>query len=374
MSYDVVVTSPATGVGRSQGAVNFAARAVDQFARKAGMEIDPDNAPTVDEKPLTPYEHQVKAHWEQCYESAAEQIRAAGGEAALDQAVRNATHRADAMAARKAETRLLIAQLKWRHADPGTAGVPNREFLARRPDLTERPPFDAVKALRDGAPVPAAIFPAPPLPDGRKVGDAQWAKIDAEMDAAFVRNVAKNRRIQDERRQARQKQTPPANSPVLGSLGLKLKRHWETYLPKMTAELRSAGTLESRLHETEQQMLEQEATMIQQGMSPDQARETTREIGFLPAEPTRGATTSPTPSTPAAADWDAVHKKIAQEMDSAFVRNVAKNRAIQAENKAARVSADVLTRIDRAMDEAFVKNVARNRQIQADQKAGRQKE
>jgi hypothetical protein len=72
--------------------------------------------------------------------------------------------------------------------------------------------------------------------------------------------------------------------PVLGSLGLKLKRHWETHLPKMTAQLRAELMLLHRLHETEQQMLKQEAILIQRGMSPDQARETTREIGFLPEE------------------------------------------------------------------------------------------
>jgi hypothetical protein len=76
----------------------------------------------------------------------------------------------------------------------------------------------------------------------------------------------------------------PMSAPGLGPLALQLKRHWATYLPKMTAELRAQGTLDVRLHETAQQMLEQEATMIHQGMAPDQARETTREIGFLPAE------------------------------------------------------------------------------------------
>lgn len=203
------------------------------------MEIDPDNPPSLDEELLTPYEHQVKDHWKECYASAVEPLRARGGEAALEQAVRNATHRAQTHAAAEAEIRTLIAQLKWRHADPGTVGVPNEEFLDRRPDLVVLPPFDAVKDPRDAATVPA-VFPVPP-------------------------------------------------------------------------------------------------------------------------------------STPARAEWDAVHKRIAKEMDAAFVKNVAKNRAIQDQKTAARVSADVLAKIDREMNAAFVKNVAKNRAMQAEKKASRKK-
>jgi hypothetical protein len=102
--------------------------------------------------------------------------------------------------------------------------------------------------------------------------------------------------------------------PVLGGLGLKLKRHWETYLPNMVAELRAQGTLDERLHEIEQQMLEQEVTLMQQGMSADQARETTREIGFLPeenseAEEPPASTTGSATMTPPSTRPDPLDKK-----------------------------------------------------------------
>ncbi len=92
---------------------------------------------------------------------------------------------------------------------------------------------------------------------------------------------------------------------ILGSLGLKLKRHWETHCPRMVAELKANGTLDERLAETELAMLNQEATLIQQGLAPDQAREMTREIGFLPEEddadaPTADSTTASPTTTPSA--------------------------------------------------------------------------
>ena len=70
----------------------------------------------------------------------------------------------------------------------------------------------------------------------------------------------------------------------MGALELQLKRHWAEHLPKMYAELEANGTLDSRLKETADQMREQETTMLRQGINPDQAREMTREIGFLPGE------------------------------------------------------------------------------------------
>ena len=48
---------------------------------------------------------------------------------------------------------------------------------------------------------------------------------------------------------------------------------------------------------------------------------------------------SPTPSTTARAAWDAVHQKIAQEMDAAFARNIVKNKAIQDQRRAEREAA-----------------------------------
>lgn len=90
---------------------------------------------------------------------------------------------------------------------------------------------------------------------------------------------------------------------TLGSLGLKLKHHWQEHRPRMVAELQRAGTLDQRLAETERRMLEQEADLIQGGMSPDQAREMTREIGFLPEEgdePQQDSTTASRTTTPLA--------------------------------------------------------------------------
>ncbi len=52
----------------------------------------------------------------------------------------------------------------------------------------------------------------------------------------------------------------------------------------MTAELHAAGTLETMLDETAERMRDEQATLIQQGMAPDQARATIRKMGFLPEE------------------------------------------------------------------------------------------
>lgn len=70
----------------------------------------------------------------------------------------------------------------------------------------------------------------------------------------------------------------------LSPLALQLKRHWAEYLPQMTAELQANGSLHQQLEETAQTMRDQEAELLQKGLHPDQAREMTREIGFLPAE------------------------------------------------------------------------------------------
>lgn len=76
-----------------------------------------------------------------------------------------------------------------------------------------------------------------------------------------------------------------APPPTLGALGLKIRRHWQEQRPKMTQALQSEGKLDRAVHAAEQLTLQAEAQAIQQGMSPDQARELTRqEWAFLPSE------------------------------------------------------------------------------------------
>jgi len=74
-------------------------------------------------------------------------------------------------------------------------------------------------------------------------------------------------------------------SPTLGSLGRQILRHWKAQRPKMTRALEAEGKLQQAVYAAEQLTLQAEAQAIQQGMSPDQARELTRqEWAFLPSE------------------------------------------------------------------------------------------
>ncbi len=73
--------------------------------------------------------------------------------------------------------------------------------------------------------------------------------------------------------------------PALGSLGIQIERHWRTHRPRMVKELEATGQLQTAVHAAEQLTLSAEAEAIQQGMSPDQARERFREEwAFLPDE------------------------------------------------------------------------------------------
>ena len=74
-------------------------------------------------------------------------------------------------------------------------------------------------------------------------------------------------------------------TPTLGSLGLNIRRHWQEQRPKMARALQAEGNLDQAVHAAEQLTLEAEAQAIQSGLSPDQARELTRqEWAFLPSE------------------------------------------------------------------------------------------
>lgn len=112
---------------------------------------------------------------------------------------------------------------------------------------------------------PALPPPPPPRPPPGEGLDAVHRQSDKNMDEAFVRNIARNRRIQEEKRAARD-------------------------AVKRTSE----ATAQSE---------------------------------------------TPSLYTPQRVTTDAVHRKIAKEMDDAFVKNVAKNRQIQDESRAARKAA-----------------------------------
>jgi hypothetical protein len=59
-------------------------------------EIDPDDPLSLDEEPLTPYEMEVKEHWERFWPEPVHQLTAQGP-IALDEAIRRATHREEYM-------------------------------------------------------------------------------------------------------------------------------------------------------------------------------------------------------------------------------------------------------------------------------------
>jgi hypothetical protein len=73
-------------------------------------------------------------------------------------------------------------------------------------------------------------------------------------------------------------------APTLTSLGLKIKRHWKQYRPKMYADLVRADRLDEAVYAAEQAALNSEATLLRQGLNPDQVRELTREEWAFPSE------------------------------------------------------------------------------------------
>jgi hypothetical protein len=68
----------------------------------------------------------------------------------------------------------------------------------------------------------------------------------------------------------------PVNQDVLD--------HWKKYLPKMTAELESQGTLNQSLQEKVDLMQDQYVDLVQGGMDPNKAMELSRPLAYLPAE------------------------------------------------------------------------------------------
>ncbi len=163
-------------------------------------DIDPDGPPSLDIKPLTAYELEVEAHWQRCHPQAMAQLRAEGGERAVEVAVRTSAHRAQVKNALEAERRLLIAELKRFLADVGNAGLSNAEFLAgaRTVPSASQPELRAPQPSVAGRPP----FPLPSLTGGASSTDAGHARIDREMDAAFRKNVAKARAEREARKQA----------------------------------------------------------------------------------------------------------------------------------------------------------------------------
>jgi hypothetical protein len=55
-----------------------------------GMPMLPDNPPSVEDVPLAPIELRAKAHWERFRPRLVQELRAKGGEPALDSAIRAA--------------------------------------------------------------------------------------------------------------------------------------------------------------------------------------------------------------------------------------------------------------------------------------------
>lgn len=61
--------------------------------------------------------------------------------------------------------------------------------------------------------------------------------------------------------------------------------HWREHRPQMYERLKKAGTLESEALKAAEQTLEEQATLIEQGIPPDAAWEMVRErYVFLPEE------------------------------------------------------------------------------------------
>ena len=72
---------------------------------------------------------------------------------------------------------------------------------------------------------------------------------------------------------------------MLNSLGIQIEKHWREHRPKMVAALEKAGHLQEALETAERLTLDAEIAAIQNGLTPDQARELYREQwAFLPSE------------------------------------------------------------------------------------------
>ena len=101
-------------------------------------QLDPDQPPSLKERPPSPYEAEVKAHWERFQPALVQQLKAQGPQA-LDQAVRNQVHRAHYQEA------LTLARNPKLHPDQVKELFRDQVFLppgalADRPAPQSRPP------------------------------------------------------------------------------------------------------------------------------------------------------------------------------------------------------------------------------------------
>ena len=71
----------------------------------------------------------------------------------------------------------------------------------------------------------------------------------------------------------------------LGSLGLQIKAHWKQYRPQMSAQLQREGKLEESVYAAQEMTNELMDSLLEKGLSHDQAWELAREEwAFLPDE------------------------------------------------------------------------------------------
>src|SRR5688500_9665913 len=100
-------------------------------------------------------------------------------------------------------------------------------------------------------------------------------------DTEAARRVIQRRecRRRDEREQLL---AAPAS---LGGFETRIKEHWQTHRPQMAAALEAGGRLDQAVRSASMWTLDAEAAAIRSGLTPDQARELTREAwAFLPEE------------------------------------------------------------------------------------------
>ena len=71
---------------------------------------------------------------------------------------------------------------------------------------------------------------------------------------------------------------------VLGNLGLRIKKHWREFRPKMYRGLKRSGKLDEIILHEEERALNMLEKLEKQGLNPDQAWEIVREEIFLPSE------------------------------------------------------------------------------------------
>jgi len=65
--------------------------------------------------------------------------------------------------------------------------------------------------------------------------------------------------------------------PRLGDLGLRAKEHWKDFFPEMYWELERSGQLLQKLHKAENQILDELAELVRQGLNYDQGMELVQE-------------------------------------------------------------------------------------------------